>query len=171
MKYPARDSFPWLTVWGIGYLRPASGSWGSIPPVVLAGALIAGGLGPAQAPWLYNGTLAGVALVFSAACVLQGSRAEVVHGKDPSVVVADEVAGQSLALMMLPLAVADSPARVTGTLVLAFVVFRILDIVKPWPARQIQRVPGGWGILLDDLVAGAYALGVLKVCNLFGYLA
>jgi phosphatidylglycerophosphatase A len=38
-----------------------------------------------------------------------------------------------------------------------FLAFRVLDIVKPWPARRLQHVPGGWGILLDDLVAGAYA--------------
>lgn len=71
--------------------------------------------------------------------------------------VADEVAGQSIVLTLLPLPAHANALQTIAVLGLAFLLFRVLDIVKPWPARQIQRVPGGWGILLDDLVAGLYA--------------
>lgn len=163
MKYPARHRFPWLSVWGIGYMRPASGTWGSIPPVLLAGGLMATGFGPVDSPVVYVVALAAVACIFSIACIVQGSHAEAVLGKDPSVVVADEVAGQSLALLLLPTAGVLTAERAIGTLMVGFLAFRVLDIIKPWPARQIQSVPGGWGILLDDLFAGLYALIAVQV--------
>ncbi len=168
MKYPARERFWWLTVGGIGFMRPASGTWGSMPPVVLAGVLFAAGLGPGSSPWIFNGILLGAACVFSLACVFQGDRAEVVYGKDPSVVVADEVAGQSVTLLFLPAAAVSTPVQWASTLVIGFLAFRVLDIIKPWPARQIQSLPGGWGILTDDLFAGIYAMGLVQLWTRLG---
>ncbi len=75
--------------------------------------------------------------------------------KDPGVIVVDEVAGMTLAVIAFPL----TPA----VLAAGFVLFRIFDVVKPSPAREIQRVRGGAGIMLDDLVAGLYALGLLAL--------
>lgn len=145
-------------------MRPASGTWGSLPPVVIAAAMIYSGHGPADSPWLYHGVLALVLVVFCGACLVQGDAAEAHFGKkDPGDVVADEVAGQCLPLMFLPAAAVATPVLAAVTLGYAFVAFRILDIVKPWPARGLQRIPGGMGILIDDLFAGLYAAAVVQI--------
>jgi phosphatidylglycerophosphatase A len=95
---------------------------------------------------------------------VQGDRAEVCFfKKDPSQVVADETAGQCLPLMFLPASAFATVGQAAFTIAWAFICFRLLDIVKPWPARGLQRVPGGWGILIDDLFAGVYALGIMQV--------
>ena len=70
--------------------------------------------------------------------------------KDPGAIVIDEVAGMTLSVLVVP------PTPVV--LALAFVFFRVFDIVKPPPARQAQALPGGFGVMVDDLVAGLYAL-------------
>ncbi len=84
-----------------------------------------------------------------AAGVVERERAE----KDPQVVVIDEVAGMLTTLLA-------APPGLMWTL-LAFVLFRICDQFKPWPARAAERLPGGWGIVADDLVAGGWAALVL----------
>lgn len=163
-----RTSFALVTTFGLGRLRPAPGTWGSLPPVVLAGLLIALGWAPEGAGlWpsvVYHAVLALVLLVFGFACIAAGDAAEArFNRKDPSEVVADETAGMCLPLMFLPATAIASPALAVFTLVYAFVAFRVMDIFKPFPARQLQSVPGGWGILLDDLVAGVYAAVLVQV--------
>lgn len=74
--------------------------------------------------------------------------ARLVGIEDPGIVVIDEVAGMWISLLFLPL----TPL----TAALAFVIFRILDVVKPFPARRLEDLPGGFGIMCDDLMAGAY---------------
>jgi phosphatidylglycerophosphatase A len=74
-------------------------------------------------------------------------------GKDPGVIVIDEVAGMALSVVALP----PTPAVLAG----GFVLFRVFDVVKPYPANTLQRLPGGVGVMIDDLVAGLYALGLL----------
>jgi len=152
-----------ITTFGLGYWRPASGTWGSLPPIMLALALQALRLGPATHPWLFTGVFAIVLIAFSAACIAQGDAAEARWGKDPSNAVADETAGQCIPLLFLPPAAFSTPALSLFTIGFAFFAFRLLDIAKPFPARQLQRLPAGWGILIDDLVAGLYALLVLQV--------
>jgi len=71
------------------------------------------------------------------------------HAPDPSIVVIDEIVGMWIALLFVP--------KVLPAVIIAFLSFRILDIVKPAPARQVERLPNGWGIMLDDVVAGIYA--------------
>lgn len=147
-----------LTAGGLGLLRPAPGTWGSLPPPALAVVMVALGL-PA---WQVNVALVLLAVAFSVACLRFGAFGETLFGKkDPGSVVADEVAGQSIALLFLPWRGGDLRHALTMAAV-AFVAFRALDIVKPPPARRIQSVPGGAGILLDDLVAGAYACAVTQ---------
>lgn len=154
----------WITTFGLGSMRPAPGTWGSLPPVAAATLLLTLGHGPEQSRWLFDGVQAAFLLIFSIACVMQGDRAEAHFGrKDPGNVVADETAGQSLALIFLPAAAFADPMRSAFTLATAFLAFRLLDIVKPWPARGLQRVPGGWGILIDDLIAGLYAAAVTQL--------
>jgi phosphatidylglycerophosphatase A len=81
--------------------------------------------------------------------------ARLAGSKDPGIVVVDEVVGQWVTLATLPL----TPL----TAGLGFLLFRGMDIVKPWPARDLERVPGGWGIMADDVAAGVYAHLVLRV--------
>jgi phosphatidylglycerophosphatase A len=73
---------------------------------------------------------------------------------DPGRVVVDEVAGQWIALIY-------SRADVSHMLG-AFLFFRLFDILKPWPARQLEKLPAGWGIVFDDVAAGVYALLVVQ---------
>ena len=158
------DSLNLVTVFGLGHMRPFPGTWGSLPTVVLAGLLIFAGLGPIPHPILYNGVLLAVLVFFTLACAVLGDAAEARFlRKDPSQVVADETAGQALPLLFLPAATLTTPGHTVLMLLGAFVAFRLLDILKPWPAHQIQAVPGGWGVVLDDLVSGFYALILVQV--------
>ncbi len=134
---------------GLGYLPIAPGSWGSLAGVAIF--LLAG----LSASPLITALicLAGV-LLFSILNVALGPWACSHYGcKDPSPVVIDEVAGYLLAVLFLPM----DGANLYYSAACAFLVFRIFDIIKPPPARRLERLPAGWGILTDDLVAGLYA--------------
>lgn len=163
-----KTTIPILTTFGLGHMRPFPGTWGSLPTVVFAGILVAAGLGPATHPWLFNALMLAILIVFTLACAIRGDEAEAIFlKKDPSQVVADETAGQAIPLLFLPAAAFATPATSAWTLFLAFIAFRIMDILKPWPAHQIQKYPGGWGVVLDDLVAGVYALFVVQLAARF----
>lgn len=82
--------------------------------------------------------------------------------KDPQFVVIDEVAGVLLTL-------AAAPATMRGT-VTAIVLFRLFDMTKPFPARRVEKLPGGWGIVLDDVVAGAQGAIVVRILAALGVL-
>jgi phosphatidylglycerophosphatase A len=83
------------------------------------------------------------------------ARMEHCYGNDPSIVVVDEIVGMWISLFFLPKSI------VIATL--AFLAFRFYDIVKPPPARQMEKIPGGWGIMLDDVFAGIYANVSIRV--------
>jgi phosphatidylglycerophosphatase A len=101
-----------------------------------------------------------IALV-SAAGVAAASRVARRAGQeDPGRVVVDEVAGMWVTLWLLP----ATPLLAA----LGFVAFRVMDVWKPWPARDLERLPGGWGIMADDLMAGVYANLLLRVLLLSG---
>lgn len=143
------------TTFGLGYLRPASGTWGSLPPVVLVALMLIAGA-PA---WLIVLAMGLTAVLFTAACVMGGDEAEARFGKkDPGQVVADETAGMALAILILPAQAYASVQLGLYTLVFAFLAFRIIDILKPWPMSAMEHVRGGWGIVLDDLAAGLLTL-------------
>ncbi len=149
-----------LTVLGLGRIRPAPGTWGSAAAVVLVLGVLAAG----ATPTVVNVVLLVTMVIFSLSCIIDGGWAEQRFGdKDPGQVVADETAGQALAMMLLPWSAGpDAWPRnllLAGT---AFAAFRFFDILKPPPIRRVQRVGGGWGILLDDLLAGAAALAVTQ---------
>ena len=78
--------------------------------------------------------------------------------KDPGIVVIDEVVGQWVSLLFLPF----TPA----TALVGFLLFRVMDVVKPWPARDFEAWPGGLGIMADDVMAGIYANLLLRVALL-----
>lgn len=169
-----------LTVHGFGLLRPFPGTWGSLPPVFLAALMIAGGVTPSALPtdagpasgslaphWPlvpFYLVLAGVFLWACWACITKGHLGEAVFNKkDPGAVVADEVAGMCIPLIALPITAQTPWLESSAWLIGAFLAFRFFDIIKPSPARDLQHVRGGWGILLDDLVAGFYALLTIQI--------
>ena len=138
---------------GLGWMRPAPGTWGSLPPVALALVLVLAGTDARHVDM----SVALVGLAFGLGCLAWGSSVEALTGKkDPGAVVSDEIAGQSLALLWLPWD--RDQGHTIATCAIAFFAFRFFDIVKPPPARGWQRLEGGFGILIDDLVAGLYAL-------------
>lgn len=130
---------------GVGYSPLAPGTVGSALAIVII--------------WLVPFSRTGL-LLFWLAVTLVGTwaahRAERQLGaKDPGAIVIDEVAGMTLAVLPFP----PTPA----VLAVGFVLFRLFDIVKPFPARASQRVSGGVGVMIDDLIAGAYALALIAI--------
>ncbi len=152
------------TTFGLGHMRPFPGTWGSIPPVVLAALLILLQIGPAQAGVFFALVMWVVALVFTAVCVFATDVAAARFGRsDPSQIVADETAGMALTLALLPASAFASGELAVFTLFYAFVAFRVFDILKPWPAGALQHVPGAWGVVLDDLAAAVMAAIVVWI--------
>ena len=137
------------TAAGAGYSPIAPGTAGSAVGLALFLLLRAVGAGPV-------GDVAAV-LALLAAGVWASSLAERHFGReDPGPVVVDEVMGMIVTLALLPVSI-------TGALV-GFAVFRVLDVVKPWPANRLELLGGGLGIMADDLMAGVYANLVVRVC-------
>lgn len=144
---------------GTGYLPIAPGTWGSAAVAVLF-VLIAWGAG--NRLHCVSGSMLVIALASAVVCVTLGPFAEEAFGKkDPPQVTIDEWAGQAVTYLLLPLG-----TGMTGVMVAAgagFVAFRVIDIIKPPPARQLEKLPHGWGVLLDDVAAGIYANLVCQV--------
>jgi phosphatidylglycerophosphatase A len=138
------------SVFGAGYAPVASGTVGSFVTVV--------------AIWLLPLTPLRIAVALVVVILVgiwAGSRVERVLGKkDPGVIVIDEVAGMLLSVILLP--------RTIPVLITAFLLFRLFDIWKPFPARESQALTGGVGVMVDDLIAGFYTLilimGALTLC-------
>ena len=149
-----------LTVLGLGRLPIAPGTFGSLPPVVLGFGLITFQNGVSIA----NLAVALLGLAAAICCIRFGREGEEQLGsKDPPSIVADEIAGQSIAILFLPW---RDAAEWRFNLMLAlgsFIAFRVFDIAKPPPIRGLQGMTGGWGILMDDVVAGLYALGLVQI--------
>ena len=146
------------TFFGVGRLRPGPGTWASAVTTLLWAAL---------AHALQPSLRIPVAIVLAVLITLIGIPAatQVARGygaKDPQFVVIDEVAGQLVALIAVPLA--------WKYLLAAFILFRAFDIVKPPPVRQLEAIPEGAGIVMDDVAAGLYALAVMHLLLHFGLL-
>ncbi len=141
---------------GSGLIPFAPGTWGTGAAAVLVLLLARTGL-HAQA------TLIALAVVASLLCIVLGRTVEAAVGrKDPQLFVLDEFAGFFVALA-LPGAAWPNDRE----LLAAFLLFRLFDIIKPPPARKLQSLSGGVGIVVDDLIAGLYALcGVILVRQL-----
>jgi len=142
-----------ITGLGTGYLPIAPGSWGS---AVVTGAFL-------LLAWAANGSIAvvGVAMGVVAAaasvgCLALGKFAETAYGrKDPSQCTLDEWAGQAVTFFLLPVGTGLDQWLIVAAG--GFLAFRLFDIIKLPPARGIQRLPAGEGILADDLIAGVDA--------------
>ena len=190
------------TALGVGYLKPAPGTWGSLAGALipfLAALLWLMSLGhfsegalylvTVRASGLTGGTpsslfpvlsFAGFVLV-SAFGVWSASRVAAFAGAaDPQHIVIDEVSGQQLALVLplIPIAIPHFMARPELStyglffalslvnwkyLLLGLILFRVFDIWKPWPVSRLEKLPGGWGIMADDWMAGVYAAILLRV--------
>jgi phosphatidylglycerophosphatase A len=130
-----------LATWGVGYLPLMPGTFGSL--VGIGVYLLLGSLVP---------QVIGV-LVITWAGIWAASRTErILRLKDPGKVVVDEVAGQMIALLPLSFV----PGAGKPVIIVSFILFRLFDIFKPYPARRFERLHGGLGIMADDLVAGVY---------------
>lgn len=147
------------TFFGIGRLRPGPGTWASAVTMLLWAA-VAHTLTPLLQTTTVIALAIGVILIGIPAAT-QVSRSS--GNKDPQIVVIDEVAGQLIALIAVPL---------TWKCFLAgFIIFRIFDILKPPPVRQLEAAPEGAGIMLDDVAAGFYALATVHLLLHFGLLS
>jgi phosphatidylglycerophosphatase A len=146
------------TFFGIGRLRPGPGTWGSAATVLLWW-LLARWIAPVWQPWTAI-LLAAVAVLVGIPAATRVARAS--RLKDPQFVVIDEVAGQLITLIAAPIT--------WQSLLLAFILFRGFDIVKPPPVRLLERLPEGAGIVIDDVGAGLYALAVMRIVLHFGLL-
>lgn len=96
-----------------------------------------------------------ILLVFAVGVWAAGRTERVLGGKDPGPVVIDEVLGMLVTLALLPLSLAGVLA--------GFIFFRLFDVIKPYPARRCEDAPGGWGVMLDDAMAGLYGQAALRV--------
>ena len=139
---------------GSGYLPKAPGTWGSLVGVGLWFGLR---LMPAVPYWTV------VAVLFVIGTIAAGAAEKIIDCGDPGLVVIDEIVGQLIALAFVPL----QPVYI----LLGFVFFRFFDILKPFPIGWLDgHIHGGLGIMLDDVVAGVYALLVLHLLIRFSHL-
>ena len=145
------------TFFGAGLLRPGPGTYGSISALLLW---------YAASHTLHPTPLAlaiGTAIAASLAALIGIPAATIVAResgrKDPGHVVIDEVAGQLIALIAIP---ADWRHAA-----ISLILFRLFDILKPPPIRQLERLPAGTGIMLDDVAAGLFALVVAQVIHIW----
>jgi phosphatidylglycerophosphatase A len=145
------------TFFGAGFGKPGPGTWGSVATVLLWAAYA----------WFAHPSphalLIALAILIVAALALGIPAATIVARqsgrKDPQIVVIDEVAGQAITLLFSPFDLRHA--------LIALILFRAFDITKPFPVRQLENLPEGWGIVLDDVAAGLYALGVASLLRIW----
>ncbi len=138
----------WLsTVFKIGYLPIAPGTWGSFA---------------ALATWYLIVGLTStftfivlIVIIFALGVYISSITESYLSTKDPSIIVIDEWVGQWIALLFLPKTVLWG--------LVAFLLFRVFDIWKPYPISALDRIKGGFGIMADDVLAGIYALAIISV--------
>lgn len=142
------------TWFGAGFLPVAPGTWGSLAAIPVAHVVAT-----LWGAWGVAGFALGIAAIGIHAA---GETARLRGLKDPSEVVVDEVAGQAIALLpVYALVPPEAGLLRVGTVLLAFFLFRILDVWKPGPIGWLERLPGGAGIMADDLLGGAVAAAMV----------
>ena len=149
------------TCFGLGRLPVAPGTWGSIPSVLLFAILIL--LGSSA----FAAVVVLLIAVFTASFICVKCSPSIIRRigrQDPGEIVADEAAGQALTFLF---ACNVSMNEVWLTAAAGFILFRIFDILKPWPIKGFEKLWQGWGILADDLMAGIYAGIVLYLLRQF----
>ena len=144
------------TFFGAGRLKPGPGTWGSLATLILWA--VVSHLLPAA--WIFPANLFLAVLTVALGIPAATSVARATGIKDPQFVVIDETAGQLVTLLGAPLS--------WKSFLAGFILFRAFDIVKPYPVRQLERLPEGIGIVIDDVAAGLYALAVMQLLLHFG---
>ncbi len=142
------------TLGGVGLLPLAPGSWGSLAALPFGWLIGVTGGWPAL--------LIAAIIVSGIGWVAADSYVKATGREDPPEIVIDEVAAQWLAMTVVPMTLAG--------LIGAYLVFRLFDTIKPWPASWADgELEGGAGVMLDDLIAGAYSLLPLLALNIMGW--
>jgi len=151
-----------LSVFWIGRIPGPAGTYASLATAVALYVLHGAAVGPASI-----GVLVAIAFGVVATLALAGGVVGADGHGDPRWVVSDEVAGQGLAI-----AIGGAVSRGDGAIAvaLAFALFRLFDVAKPGPVGAAERLPGGLGVLADDLVAGAIAGGLVAAARAAGAL-
>ncbi len=135
------------SVFNIGRLPVAPGTWGSLFALLTWLILI---------PYISSLTLILINLILFIVGVITSNRIETeLKENDPSLIVIDEWVGQWIALLFLPQSI------IWG--IVAFGLFRIFDIWKPYPIYKFDKMQGGWGIMMDDVMAGIYTLLIIQI--------
>jgi phosphatidylglycerophosphatase A len=147
---------------GLGYAPVASGTFGSAGAICIG--LLAWAICPVGGGAYLNVAWVVLALLAGAGCAAWGPWAVEYYSArarklgDPGHVVLDEFAGQWVSLIGLPLALARSQfTAALAVFAVQFLLFRVFDVLKLPPARRLERLPAGWGILMDDIAAGVQA--------------
>jgi len=149
-----------IATFGVGFIPLAPGTWGSLAAIgiylLLRSLFLASGLITFSLIQLITIVIVTFTGIWAA------SQVERITGrKDPGKVVVDEVAGQLISVF--PVLFLNSLYYWKWMVIVSFILFRVFDIVKPYPARRMERLPGGWGIMCDDLVAGAYGFVLVSI--------
>jgi phosphatidylglycerophosphatase A len=154
-----KTAWAWIagTFFGTGLMKPGPGTWGSAAAMVLW--LLYAGLAHANTTQLTIATAIAAAIALAVGIPAASIVEREAGSGDPQMVVIDEAVGQWIALLFLP--------GNWGHAVLALGFFRLFDILKPPPARQFDRMHGGFGIMMDDVAAGVYALLCMQIVHLF----
>ena len=145
------------TFFGAGYGKPGPGTWGSVAALLLWAAF-AFTVRPSTLT-LTLALLAGIALSLLAGIPAATIVARTSGRKDPQIVVIDEVAGQWITLLGCPFDLRHA--------LICLVLFRLFDMTKPPPVRQLESLPEGWGIVFDDVAAGLYAWGIAALLRIW----
>ena len=133
------------TVFGVGYAPLAPGTVASVVTVMVLGLV----------PFSRAGLVVFLVVVVAMGTWAAHVAERVIGGKDPSAIVIDEVAGMTLSVVAFPLT--------PEVLAVGLALFRVFDVWKPPPARESQRIKGGVGVMIDDVIAGLYALVIIAL--------
>ncbi|WP_461789602.1 phosphatidylglycerophosphatase A family protein [Pedobacter sp.] len=137
---------------GIGYIGKGAGTYASVFTCFLWYILLANGYEMKFAPLA-------VTLFLTVIGIISANKVEILWGKDHNRVVIDEVVGMCISLLFIPLSV--------KYIIAGLILFRFFDIVKPLGVRQLEKWPGGWGVMADDVLAGIYANVILQAVVFF----
>lgn len=126
-------------------MKTASGTWGSLASLIIY--LIPGFENPSLMIFMIS--------LFILIGVPIATKFESIYGKDPKECTVDEIVGMWITLLFLP--------KKIWWIISAFLIWRLLDIIKPFPARSLEKIKGGWGVILDDVMAAIYSFIIIQL--------
>ena len=151
-----------ITGGGLGLIKPAPGSWGTLGPAIVFWMLL---WAKVADPWRSLVCLSGAVIAGILTVQLSPWAIQYFGREDPGSVVLDEYCGYWVACLFLPLPVGATSGLWHAWLVTAavYILFRLFDTLKLPPCRQLENLPAGWGILLDDIAAGIQVNVILQI--------